>query len=252
MTKQSDNKNEQLVHSLQDILNMLMEECDTDDANLSRQTGIPASTISRMRINQNSNPTAGTLRPLAKFFDISISQLLGDESLPTDRIPGTHNPTQFTVSRVPIIDWEWVYKYRTGRSEAIKDNLRNWISTEKNISENAFALIVPTNSLGLAFRKGSLLIVDPNITPKDGDLALIKLGNDPNILFRQVLKDGNDIYIKSVNPEIKGTKLLEGNYEFIGTIIETRYAHMESIATDTQTERTTSRVIASTRHIQEA
>ena len=71
--------------SLGDVLSLLMTECDIDDAKLSREVSIPASTISRMRLNPDANPTASTLRPIAKFFSVSISQLLGDEPLPENR-----------------------------------------------------------------------------------------------------------------------------------------------------------------------
>lgn len=243
--------NENISHSLTDILSMLMKECDIDDADLSRQTGVPASTISRMRIHSNANPTASTLRPIAKFFDISISQLLGDETLPLSRIPGTHNPTPFTASRVPIIEWNQIYKWKNEGMDAFKGKLNKWISTERKVGRNVFALVVPTDSLGLAFRKGSLLISDPNVEPNDGDLVLIKFENEPTILFRQILKDGADFYIRSVNLELKGTKLLEGNYEFLGMVIETRYSPIESLSVATQPNKANSPIAYPIGQIQE-
>ncbi|HGC5785351.1 TPA: S24 family peptidase, partial [Legionella pneumophila] len=65
------------------------------------------------------------------------------------------------------------------------------------------ALIIPTDSFGIAFRKGSTIIVDPSQLPIDGDLILVKNENDKNILLRQFLMDGHEAYMRSVNPEIK-------------------------------------------------
>ena len=71
----------ELNHVLGEQLASLMHKHHIDDAELSKATGIPASTISRMPLNSNANPTAASLRPIARFFNISISQLLGDEPL---------------------------------------------------------------------------------------------------------------------------------------------------------------------------
>jgi len=211
-------------HGLGILLSSLMEECDIDDATLSRETGIPASTISRMRLNPDANPTASTLRPIAKFFGISISQLLGDEPLPKDRLPGTHHPSSFTSSIMPVIDWSWVIGWVNHDDALFKDKLTHWISTEKMVGSKTFALIVPTDLFGLAFRKGSIIIIDPDKPAHDGDLVLLRMQNERNILLRQFLKDGNDTYIRSVNPEMKGIKLLTGDYQFLGVVIETRFS----------------------------
>ena len=211
-------------HELKDILSSLMEECDIDDAQLARETGVPASTISRMRINSNANPTASTLRPISKFFSISISQLLGDAPLPKDRLPGTHNPTYYTSARMPVIEWDWIMNWIETRGENIKEKLQTWISTEKEVGIHSFALIIPTDSFGLAFRKGATIMVDPSQYPMDGDLILVKSESDKNILLKQFLMDGTEAYMRSVNPEIKSVKPMTENYQIIGVVIETRFS----------------------------
>lgn len=221
----------ELNQSLGHILAQLMAESDIDDAKLARQTEIPASTISRMRLHPDANPTAATLRPIAKFFGISIGQLLGDEPLPKDRIPGSHHSISLTTAKLPIIEWDWVIEWSRSQTTRFKEKLTHWISTEKEIGRNAFALVVPTDSFGLMFRKGVLLITDPDKPAQDGDFVLIKTSSEQGILLRQILLDGNDTYIRSVNPEMKGTKLLEEPPEFLSVVIETRFSHHEVIET---------------------
>lgn len=218
-TSNTENK-----HELKDILSSLMEECDIDDAKLARETGVPASTISRMRLNSNANPTASTLRPISKFFSISISQLLGDEPLPKDRLPGTHNPTLYTSARMPVIEWEWIMSWINNHRENIKEQLQTWISTEKEVGPDAFALIIPTDSFGLAFRKGSTIIIDPSQTPADGDLILVENNNEASIVLKQFLLDGSEMYMRSVNPEIKSVVPLKETHNIVGVVIETRFS----------------------------
>jgi SOS-response transcriptional repressor LexA len=177
-----------------------------------------------MRINSNANPTASTLRPISKFFSISISQLLGDEPLSKERLPGTHNPTYYTSARMPIIEWDWIMNWVETQGENIKEKLQTWISTEKEVGPNSFALIISTDSFGLAFRKGSTIIVDPSQSPIDGDLILVKNETDKNILLKQFLMDGHETYMRSVNPEIKSVMPLTKSYKIIGIVIETRFS----------------------------
>lgn len=239
-------------HELKDILTSLMEECDIDDAQLARETGVPASTISRMRINSNANPTASTLRPISKFFSISISQLLGDEPLPKDRLPGTHNPTYYTSARMPVIEWDWIMSWIDTHGEDIKEKLRIWISTEKEVSENAFALIIPTDSFGFAFRKGSTIIIDPSQPPRDGDLILVKTKNEENILLKQFLLDGSEKYMRSVNPEIKSVTSLSEIHKIIGVVIETRFSFQETGKTSSQKEEKIQFSFARSTHLKPA
>jgi SOS-response transcriptional repressor LexA len=227
----------ELTHGLKDILSLLMVECDIDDAKLSREIGIPASTISRMRLNSDANPTASTLRPIAKFFSISISQLLGDEPLPENRLPGTHNPTSFTSVRMPIINWNQINQWIENQGRNLPWKLNNWISTEKNIGFGSFALFINTDSFGIAFRKGTTIIIDPEKSPLDGDLVLLKTKDDKNILLKQFLTDGNDKYIRSVNPEMKGIKILNEDDKILGVVIETRFSLQENQEKSRQKEQ---------------
>ena len=208
---------------LQSVLTALMDECDIDHIRLSQQTGVPASTISRMRTHQEANPTISSLMPISKFFQISINQLLGEDPLPITRIPGTFNKTSFTSSRLPIITWANLEYWAEHGEHSFKPHLTSWISTEKDVSDTSFALIIPSNSLGITFQKGSLAITDPQQKPQDGDFVLFQAGGKNPILLRQVIKDGAETYIKSVNPEIKGTKPVTGTDEFKGMIVETRF-----------------------------
>lgn len=208
-------------HNLMEILSLLMEECDIDDTHLSKATGIPASTISRMRIIKDSNPTASTLRPIANFFSISISQLLGDAPLPINRLKGSFSPTFYTSSRMPVIDWDSAIQWI--QNESNTDDINSWVSTEKILSSKSFAIIVPSDSFGLVFRKGSTIIIEPEKEPDDSDFVLVYDVKNKATLLRKLLIDGNDLFIQPVNPDIKKIVTLDHNYNFIGVVVETRF-----------------------------
>lgn len=233
-SKEDKTKNTAPESNLGRTLTFLMRECDIDDAQLSRETNIPASTISRMRLNPESNPTASTLRPIAKFFSVSIDQLLGDEPLSPNRLPGMHNPTAYTAAIIPLVKWDLISNLNNEEQIPSKIQTSEWISTEKEVSSLAFALTIPTDSFGISLRKGSLIIVDPEEICRDGDLVLMKIKEDNSLVVKQFIKEGNECYIKSVNPDIKGLKLLTDETEIIGIIIETRFNLQEKVKNSTQ------------------
>ena len=65
-------------HQLSQTLERLMATRTINDIRLSQATGVPSTTIARLRTNSEANPTVSSLRPIARFFGVSISQLLGD------------------------------------------------------------------------------------------------------------------------------------------------------------------------------
>ena len=82
-----------------EILTMLMARERLSDNELAERTGIPQPTISRIKSGDSRDPRDSTLRPLAKYFRLSISQLRGDVPLPTDKVKVAANDEVTEVSR---------------------------------------------------------------------------------------------------------------------------------------------------------
>ena len=55
-----------------------MKEHHISIVELAATTGIPKANISRLINHQNSNPTLSSIFPIAKYFKISVSELIGD------------------------------------------------------------------------------------------------------------------------------------------------------------------------------
>ena len=94
--------------SMSTILKGLMAELGINESELARRTGIGQPVVHRICSGETDNPKVATLSPIATFFAISISQLIGDEPLSTDRIPGTFNPDAQGWRQIPLLDWEQI------------------------------------------------------------------------------------------------------------------------------------------------
>lgn len=72
------------------ILQQLMDD-DIDERGkplsqneLSRRTGVPQPTIQRILVGESADPDTATLEPIAKYFEVSVSQLRGDDVIIRD------------------------------------------------------------------------------------------------------------------------------------------------------------------------
>jgi len=115
-----------MFDKLCDNLNFLMIDMRISADELGRRTNIPASTIKKIRNRYNPNPTLTTLLPLAKFFSLTLGQLVGDEPMPKDRLKGQYQPSIETTRHVPLLSWEetaaWLIQ------PATTFNARTWLA----------------------------------------------------------------------------------------------------------------------------
>lgn len=63
------------MSTVAEILTTLMVRAGLSDNELADRTGIPQPTISRIKNGNSRDPRDSTLRPLAEYFRLSVSQL---------------------------------------------------------------------------------------------------------------------------------------------------------------------------------
>lgn len=202
------------------ILAKLMKENHLDDRALSKLTGIAFQNINRLRTNPTANPTTATLIPIARFFNITIGQLIGEEELVSDSLPHILLPQAIESNKVPVIGWNNIRRWLDGTLHIDLFDQTDWVATMQNVSKSTFALKVTGNNFFPIINNGSCIIIETKQKIKEENLVLLEL--DDEITIKQIFKNGNDTYIKSLNPEIKGLKKVE-NFTVLGIIIEIRY-----------------------------
>lgn len=84
--------------TVSEILTKLMAQQRLTDNELADRAGVPQPTISRIKNGDSRDPRDSTLRPLAQYFGLSVSQLRGDVPLPADRIKVAANDEVKEVS----------------------------------------------------------------------------------------------------------------------------------------------------------
>ncbi len=204
------------MQNLSAILRILMNEVKITVTELARQTGIGQPVIHRMASGETDNPKVGSLSPIAKFFNVNISQLVGDEPLPANRVIGSHNPYYRTWYQLPLLSWE---QAATHPERATPSEVACHVSTEATVSPKAFALRMEDTTMAPRYPLGTLIVVEPALTAQDKDFVAILVEGDNKIQFKQILMDGNDIYLKPYNNDFE-TKRVTQPYQIKGVMIQ--------------------------------
>ncbi len=202
-----------MFDKLGDNLNLLMAEAHISADELSRRTSLPASTIKKIRNFNNPNPTLTSLMPLAQYFSISLSQLVGDEPLPINRTKGSYQLNPQLIRLIPILTWQEAITW-----PATKEIEHAMLATEYEYHENAYALMVEEDDWE-NLMKGTALLIDPAIKPEHRDFVIVyKCGQDIP-LVKQVLFDEDQMYLKPLIHGYNITTCTE-EHKILGVVVE--------------------------------
>lgn len=75
-----------------------------------------------------------------------------------------------------------------------------WINTTERIGPNAFALYVRGDSMEPEFSEGDIILVDPAEEAASGDFVVVRLDDEAEATFKQLIIDGSRRYLKPLNP----------------------------------------------------
>lgn len=206
---------------LSENLRELMIKAGITEARLARESSVPQPTINRILSKATKFPRGDTLSDLANFFGITISQLLGDDPLPTDRIPGAHNPNNRSWEILPELSWDIVTKWPNVKDELRKEGWHKWVSTDAKVSDDAYALAAKGEAMAPYFLEGTKLIIDPSCKPNDRDFVVVCPKDQNQATLKQLFYDGEEIYLKPLNPEFKTHKMTPTD-KVLGVMVQAR------------------------------
>jgi SOS-response transcriptional repressor LexA len=193
------------------ILKKLLADKKIRVAELARSINLPQPTVHRIVAGMCEHPHLSSLQPIAEFFSLTVEQLKGHQSI--QKLDG--------IMKVPLLNWHQVIEW-----PANKDDLGNCenIITDANVSGNAYAIEVMDVSMDPVFPKNTILIADPERIPKDRSYVITKLSNLEQPIFRQLLIDASDRYLKSLSPDLDQYKMIYLNDldKILSTIVQAK------------------------------
>lgn len=197
----------------------MMADESLTETELFRRTGIGQPVIHRIASGETDNPKIATLSPIANYFNISISQLIGDDPLPEARLSGRYSRKLERWHKVPLLAWNHI---PTWLSSTDPQTPARKIATDARVGENAYAVELYNTSMSPQFPQGTTLIIDPKRQPQDGDFAVIHQQNKQAPTFKQVLIDGASILLKPLNKDFN-TINYSDDYRFLGVMVQSKF-----------------------------
>lgn len=202
--------------SLSKKLSQLLQEKGVTESELAKSIELPYNTVKRLVDGVTTDPRLSTLTEICKYLDVPIDVLLGNEGLSSS--PHQQGATPLSV---PLFTWEQL------SDPAFLENidLTKWtqwypIPPMSNEGLNKGGYAVETRpSMQPRFPTRTILIVDPKIEPRDGDLILVRILEDNAISLREIVIDPPT---KQLMPIAKNSTMLTyepNKHEITGVVV---------------------------------
>ena len=188
--------------NLRDNLTFLIDRARLNANALAAATGVPQSTIHRIQTGESRDPRTSTLKPLADFFGVTVTDLR-EADLPRRMSPAGATPNVLVKPdgsrRVPLLRYD---DAQNVMSETTLDSLASAESllTDQSLSPRAFAVELVNESMSPDFRPGDRVICDPAITPAPGDFVLARMNGAVHFGKYRPRQDGS-FELHALNPD---------------------------------------------------
>lgn len=215
VNKSAEQNSNEETFPIRQVIRQLMTYAHISEADLCRGVNLPQTTINRLLSGQTNDPRISTLAAIARFFEVSLEQLLGRDLLILNL-----SFKQGKGSILPLISWSQLPQWlKTSSYQEIP--ISSWIRTEKLLNEGSFALPAPSALYSL-FGKDSILILNRliQISENDNQIVLVEQAQK-NFYLRQVLCEGSSLFLKCLFPPYEMT-LMEENAKIHACVVESR------------------------------
>jgi SOS-response transcriptional repressor LexA len=196
-------------------LKYLLQNSNLSESELARQTGVCQPVIHRLASGETDNPKIDSLRPIAKFFSISVDQLIGDLPISSE---GTVFHVEQELFNLPLITLNQAISWPQKRNEF---SITTHVQTDIEITESAYAIRLKDSTMYPMFPDGTLLIIEPNHAYEHRDFVVVFLKDENRAIFKQLLIDGSRRYLKSINKDYPSISLT-ANDKILGVMLQAR------------------------------
>ncbi|MEM1243196.1 MAG: LexA family transcriptional regulator [Pseudomonadota bacterium] len=205
--------------NISESLKKLVQMSKISELELSRRTGVAQPIINRLISGENTNPKIATLKPLADFFCVSISKLIGEEGI-QNAVSLASSPST-NLNKIPTFSIKHFAKNHNIKQ--LLSKITRFTLTEREVNENSFACEIDDDAMLPLFPKGMVLIFDVNASAKHKDFVLMRIEKTNQILFRQLYIHNEQRLLLSLNPAKEQELITISNKDvIIGVLVQTK------------------------------
>lgn len=133
----------------------------------------------------------------------------GEPTLTNSQAPGVKN--------LPLLDLFNAVDYK----KAVASFTGQRVAVDSNVSDQAFVVRSSGKAMSGQFPEGTILVVDPEEKPKDGDYVLASVKKIPEAIFRQLVMGDMASYLVAIDPSFASVELSKGDH-ILGVIVEAK------------------------------
>lgn len=165
-------------------------------------------------------PTFDDIEQMAKAMAIDPSELLIGPSRKPE--PANTEPAPANRGNIPLISWVQAGSFQEATEAYAPGMAEQYLPCPVPHSTWTFALRVRGDSMfnphgGKSFSEGDVIYVDPEVEAINRSFVVVKLVDEQEASFKQLVIEGSHKYLKAINPawpepffEIDGDAVIQG------------------------------------------
>lgn len=194
---------------------------------LSEKVGVSRVAITQWENDPSVRISGANLSRLARVLQVTGNWILsGGVQRTEDGGAPYHLDTNVTAApamtgTVPLISWVAAGGWTEVDSVEMDLEQAEWMPRPPGASERTFALRVVGESMAPRYRPGSVIFVDPDVQPENGDDIVALLTESEEATFKRlVIEPGEPKMLMALNEAWPQRFMqINGNCQMIGTVI---------------------------------
>lgn len=197
-----------------------------NQSQLAAETGITTSAVSQLITGRVKSLKAETAAAIEKSTGYRASWLVTGKG-PKFDLDNNVQPAVIGARRVPLINYVQAGSW-TGVVDPYQPNdAHDWLMTDLELSDNAFALEIKGDSMLPDFNPGDRVIIDPSVKPQPGDYVVAKNGEEEATFkkyrLRSINDQGDEVFeLVPLNPDYPSIRSDVTPITIVGTMVEVR------------------------------
>ena len=213
------------MESVGDRIRRLRKSLGLTQVKLAQMLGIKAPSVVQWE-SDKTNLSGENLLNAAKLFGVTPDYILYGGEIEQSAAPNMEM-AQPDIHRIPVISYVQAGVWTAPNEIRECDGNMAYITTDLDLGQRAFAIVIRGNSMEPEFTEGDLVLIDPAAPLHPGDLVVAKNGEEEATFKkyrpRGYSEDGKEIFERApLNDDYATMRSDRQPIQIIGTMVEHR------------------------------
>ncbi len=213
------------MESVGDRIRRLRKSLGLTQVKLAQMLGIKAPSVVQWE-SDKTNLSGENLLNAAKLFGVTPDYILYGGEIEQSAAPNMEM-AQPDIHRIPVISYVQAGVWTAPNEIRECDGNMAYITTDHDLGQRAFAIVIRGNSMEPEFTEGDLVLIDPDEPLHPGDFVVAKNGEEEATFKkyrpRGYSEDGKEIFeLAPLNDDYATMRSDRQPIQIIGTMVEHR------------------------------